>query len=410
MMKRGIKIVGKLNGETIQYKMFAFLLSWGMIQQTILLLTQILDVYDIRWYSVFSRCVLGVLLVFIGYELFESPVKREVVVLCLSWIILFGISIGKYSCELQAYISDLASLMILSFLSIIICFSKIKSIKRLEQELCPYICVMIIYSLLNIYFNSKFGGYSMNFSYHAVFFALLSLVYAVAYGKKIYYIPFLLYCISNLCAGSRGSFLCIIISFILIVFIYGRKANVKIGTMLGVSVVCVLLIFKDQIIDILSAIMGYSRTLLLLRNGELFYMSGRDEIYNAMRKIVFDNLFSIKGFYADRIYLCDALDIPFSSGMYAHNIVYEVIYDFGGIGVFFLIFLLYCTVKHYNFVRKPCEKSLKNLYIISVSYAFGQLFISSSYLIAPSFGILIASYLYISNFQKGNFKAQVLEE
>ncbi|EOS25694.1 hypothetical protein C806_01821 [Lachnospiraceae bacterium 3-1] len=405
-----IEKLRKIKKDTVKYKMFAFLLSWGMLQKIVSLSAQILGVYNLSWFTMFSRMVLLILLAFIGYELLESPTSRNVVVICIIWLSLFGISLFRYGKEMQGYISDLGGLLVLSFLSIIIIFSKIEDFGRLERELRIYIYFMAVYSLLNICYNKIYGGYSMDFSYHAVLSAILSLLFAVVYGKRVYYFYFALYCVSNLWAGSRGSFLCIVISAILIVFLYGKKTNVKLATMLGVSVGGFAFLFKNVIIDFLSEWMGNSRTLDLLKNGQLFNMSGRDSFYYHIKDTMFDNIFSIKGFYADRLYLCNAFKKPFSPGTYAHNIVYEIVYDFGGLGIIFLFFMLYFTIKCYMVVKRVDDKALKNLYIISVSYAFGQLFISSSYLIAPSFGILVASYMHITNYNKHNFRITICDE
>ena len=302
----GAKRVGIIKIDDLKYKMLAFLLARIMIQQVVLLSAQIFHIYSVKWYSIFCHMVLGIILLYIGFVLIGFPTRKDVFMICSIWTLLFGASVIKYRNELQGYISELGSLVLLSFLSIVIALNKIEDIGKLEKELRPYVFIMGFFSLLNVCLNMRGGGYSMSFSYEAILFALFSLIFAVVYGKKYYYFFFLLYCVSNLRAGSRGSFLCIFVAFMLIILVYGKKTNVKIGVLLGGGCGCVVLIFGNQIIDFLSMLIGHSRTLVLLKSGEIFSMSGRENFYNLMRKALFENLFLIKGFYADRVYLCNS--------------------------------------------------------------------------------------------------------
>lgn len=172
-------------------------------------------------------------------------------------------------------------------------------------------------------------------------------------------------------AGSRGA----MASFMLCMFVYvlfrktksTRKVLLVIVSL--VALFFVLFYFEEILnyMDILAERLGInSRTLTMMREGELFNDSGRSEI---QEKIISNFNFFGHGLYAERF---------FDEGSsYAHNLIIEIIYHFG---YFFGIPILLCIL--WLLLNGVFAKNaqLRFLVIVFMSAGLFKLFFSGSYL------------------------------
>lgn len=181
--------------------------------------------------------------------------------------------------------------------------------------------------------------------------------------------------------GARGPLL-IIAMYIIICNMYVKSLSIKrviikFGLIFGALVT---IIFWDFILEkftlFLTSIGISSRTLMILSDYD-FFSSGRIRLYNSLLMGIAKRPFFGYGIYGDRYLL---------NGIYAHNIVLEILIGFGMILGTFIILIFSC----YGFLKIfRAEKRNRNMYIILLFYCLFPLLISSTYLTNISFWIFI---------------------
>lgn len=190
--------------------------------------------------------------------------------------------------------------------------------------------------------------------------------------------------------GSRGSILCIII-FLIIRTLFAKSNNKYTNYLVRLLTILSIIIFAFTYKDILNKLYIFllkngieSRTLHLFLSDEL-YLSGRDNIYSVLIKYIFEHPIMGFGIGGDRRILS-------GEAVYAHNIIIELIGNFGLLLGLFLLFLLFITISYALLKFKNINK---NIIIIWISLGFVHLFISSSYLIEMKFWIFIGLLINI---------------
>ena len=204
--------------------------------------------------------------------------------------------------------------------------------------------------------------------------------------------------ISNLICGSRGSFICIILSLIFAyVFLDSLKKKLKTFLLIilgGLFIICLF----PKILNIFSLIFPNVRTINLILQGQYFYLSGRGQYYHYILQKFFEAPFVFHGLYSDRIYLGKFFgrsDVDMIWGSYSHNFVLEVLFQFGIGGLIILLFIFIVIAHSIYLVKKRKDKYLQIIYSICASYCLGQLLVSGSYLTATSFGAYLGLLLSI---------------
>lgn len=200
-----------------------------------------------------------------------------------------------------------------------------RMIYNLNEKIVSLILKMCIcFEIVNIFVGIRIEGYSMGISYSILFFLgiyLSKIKYSYKECVKIFYFIWFI-----LKYGSRGSLLCILVYIVCLEvnnFIYKRELVKNILLLL-----CVVMIFytKKQVFSFLQIIVNIfnisSRSIdLLIRNsGNGVYLSGRNILYSNIINIIKNNPLQIRGIFSERL---------INSGIYAHNIVLELLYQFG---------------------------------------------------------------------------------
>ena len=106
--------------------------------------------------------------------------------------------------------------------------------------------------------------------------------------------------------------------------------------------------------------------------------------------------FAPHGLYSDRFVMATyhaRYSMEEIFGSYAHNFLIEVLFQFGWIGFPLLILFFISLFVSYGRVRRCGDAGMIRVWIIAVSYSMGQLLVSSSYLTAISFGMLLGVML-----------------
>lgn len=237
--------------------------------------------------------------------------------------------------------------------------------------------------------------YDMVYSYLSIV-PIIILIYKVF--NKFSFLDSMLILIGGaivLVAGARGPIVCIV-AFIFIYIISNSiigKDKIKFVSILSVAFVIIILallnfnILLNVINDILIKRNIYSRTIYTLLNiGEFDFTAGRSDIYKVCLEAIKNNPLLGLGVGGDRVVL---------DGTYPHNIVLEILMNFGVFfGSLFTIFILIITVKsifNRNFVNR-------SLSIIFMGIGFMQLFMSGSYITSPNFWLYL-SICFCSTFK-----------
>lgn len=329
------------------------------------------------------------------YILNRRWINKKVVCMFCIWVLMFIIScIFNTGMGLIAF--KLIHYYIYNIFLTILLFSQISSVGGLEQKFKFYIYVAVVYSALQYFVFIKNGEYSMNYSYNVMIPALLSLCMVINHQKKYFLFPLAYLFIINLICGSRGSIICYGIAIMLI--IYMKKKGKIIFTMLFLIMIVCLYYFK-QIFIVLSEFFPMSRTIKLFAEGDVFYLSGRNVYYEYIIKMIYKDSWKMHGIYSDRLFLAEyfhRIEPNEIFGSYAHNFFLEVLFQFGFIGIPVIVASIGILVyTGYRVKKKEHSLVVKDLFIVSFAYCIGQLMVSSSYLIAPSFGLLVGELFVI---------------
>lgn len=230
--------------------------------------------------------------------------------------------------------------------------------------------------------RASIGTYSMAFSYYML---LPTIVHIDEFLEKFTFKSIFVVSVSLiiiLALGSRGAILCVGVFVILKLVQMGKKLSYKtifIYVIILFLIATFLLLFDTILQNLYDFLLQFgirSRSIQLFLKDDV-YLSGRDYLYNDMIRELLDNpVFGI-GLAGDRRAL---------GGYYSHNIVLEIIGNFGVIIGSLVILLLGILIFITLFSKNKVISSL-----ISIWFSIGlvHLMVSSSYLIDFKFWIFL---------------------
>ena len=195
-----------------------------------------------------------------------------------------------------------------------------------------------------------------------------------------------------LAAGCRGALLCFVVFVILVMW---RKITtlsrtnyswlLKVILILFVVFALLSTIFSIQFISVLFDSLGISsRAVEMMSEGTFLEDSARNTIRDSLWKGIMENPFGY-GLFGDRYVAAKY----YSEGIeYAHNIIYEILTDFGFVG-FFLFFVFIIKSTH-SFYKKFKKDYMWVIFLLFVPEGLVELFFSGSFLLDVKFWIIIA--------------------
>lgn len=219
-------------------------------------------------------------------------------------------------------------------------------------------------------------NYNMSFSY-ACLFPMISLYRK---RKSLPVLFSLLIFIIVVAIGSRGA--AIIFTVYLIFDILQRNRKLLIPLVVLVLSINALL---PLLVDIFDTIGIHSRTLAYFTIGQMGRVDDRNPLYALGVNSVLTSPFLGVGLWGDRVLI---------NGSYVHNIVIEILMDFGLLigGVLIIFFIL---IGVFKFLR--LDKKHKNDFVVYTLMCIAPLMFSSSYLISPEFGIYVGLMTLLFN-------------
>ncbi len=258
--------------------------------------------------------------------------------------------------------------------------------------------IIIMLLLLDILFSFNFitrkETYYMGISYVLLFYLAVFSI-CKKNKNKIHYLKILYIIIFILRYGSRGAilvYLVLIFCYLLNNLYFNRKYKYLLLNMIIFIGGCYIY-FKTNFIRLVFqkiADLGIkSRTIELFQQKEI-HLSGRGPIYENVYNSILENPISIKGIFSD--FLVTGVND------YSHNIVLELLYQFGIIlGGIFLILILFI----FSIFRK--QKTIQdNLIFIFAIVSVVHLMVSSTLWLNIDFWAWIGLCLKQQNFLKNN--------
>lgn len=204
--------------------------------------------------------------------------------------------------------------------------------------------------------------------------------------------------------GSRGALarvLVAVIVFLIMQYYHNYRKKVVIGLSIFVSVFALLIVFSKQIATILLSVFPYSRTILMISNGNFLFFDDRMQHLEGIFIELSRAPFAVRGFFADSLINAIHLNRGLDSGLYAHNLFIEYLADFGIIfgGLLILITIAMLVL---SFVQsfKGNNSYVKIGYSAVVVALFIQSMVSNSIMDYPyywlMYGVMIrGAYLFL---------------
>ncbi len=350
--------------------------------------------------------MVSIILTFLFFN--RDALKKRLFIVLSIYSLLMLVSILLQN-EILAIANKLAFYTFIQVIVYILFFSAMNDLKPLVKYLKLYFILGTIYSVTQLFIFNMTKLYSMSYSYSMTLLLIISLILGITKKRRDCILFFFFNFGINLIAGSRGIILCIIISLVLIPLFYDikRKTLLKLTAIIAISLIVIILLgfafdgviknsrsikaLKEDTINIYNSITG---------KGELkIRLSGREKYYGFVLDEIAKHPFSYKGIYNDRYYITKHFNIADKSkmfGYYPHNIILEILFQFGVLlGGVILIYLTYIVFNTGFRIRKSNNNLYTVLFIAVVSYSVGQLMVSGSYLTSSSFGLLIGYIIFI---------------
>lgn len=260
----------------------------------------------------------------------------------------------------------------------LICLRDIQIFEKILYYISWLTFSMAFFYVLNLLLGIvPFSSYNMSFSYAL----LLPMVSLYSHRNKFPVLASFLLFIIVVAIGSRGAAVVFVLYVFMDVILFNKKYIPLIALLVFGAIVSI-----PVFLNYLDEFGISSRTLMLLLNGEINQDSGRSDVYDLVLTPLIQNPIIGLGLWGDRYYI---------NGFYCHNIILEICLNFGLIlGPLIIITFVYKFIVTY---MRSCNVSKQILlkYLISCIL---PLFLSNSYLIAPSFGIFMG-VLYSVNHQ-----------
>lgn len=322
---------------------------------------------------------------------------------------LFPLSILVLKLPFEHYIPEVnvAAELIISFGTIGLSGILIGSINFSQEKFINYgftlgivnfllLCIIPFTSLYMEEVNYMRFGYAI---LPSVIFSFLFLFRETKF-KKINIVLFLLSLTELLIFGARGAMLTFLLfAFIYLIFISDISKKSKSFICLFIVLVFISLKFVfEYLIEKLTDFGLYSYALtkyLNIFNGDSLAStsSGRDDIYQlAINRI------------EESVWIGSPLNTCYidTGSTYYHNVVLDVLVNFGIIGfLFFLFFLFYNIFK----VIRSDDKKRKIVFFVLIMVSMGRLFVSSSFWQRPEFWMFVG---YCVNYNYEKFKSNFI--
>lgn len=374
-----------------QYDFIAFYINAGMLIEMIRSIYYVIVGEYSDFLGNLGRYIWILLMIIALYIIIiRNKIMIPLVSILILWLAIFSLSILLVP-ELKSIAFRCAFYTLLFVIILPLLIEPIDNSEKLVHSLELYIPISCFYAFIQGMVYVKTGQYSMTYTYNVIL-SILVLYLKKDANKFIKYVVFLMLTGSIIAFGSRGGLFCIALAIVFEV-IFFNKGNKKVILIIG-GILCVLLFIQNLpiIASVLSDFFPNSRTIQYLVIGDYAHLSGRDSYYEHIINAILEDNWSFHGIYTDRIYLGHLFGITDADllyGSYTHNIILEIMYQFGWIGILIIAAITVIIINVGKEVANSNNTYIKILFVASLAFMVGQLMFSSSYLVAQSFGIFM---------------------
>ena len=279
-------------------------------------------------------------------------------------------------------------------------FADWKYLLRPFSLLSPFIVIIGFYAFYLQDFSTHGEGKMnyMSLSYFILTSSCFCFLYFWEKMRILYGVVSLVGLFVIIAAGCRGALLCYSVFALLILFWQFSTVNKRSKRSYfqkTLSVIVLILLFSTAslsfITDWFSDLGISSRTVEMLNEGTFLEDQSRNNIRNVLWQGIIENPIGY-GLFGDR-YITTKY---YSNGTeYAHNIIYELLIDFGFLG--FLLIAIYVISTVSFFYRKYKNDCIWVLFLLFIPEGFIELFFSGSYLLDVKTWILMGMLINRKN-------------
>lgn len=270
------------------------------------------------------------------------------------------------------------------------------SIRDYKTILCYFeksshylVFIAFAYYLILIISKQEFIEDNMSFAYYLLPFAIISFYSVMNSFSLMALLRAILSIITLVLTGTRGPLVCLAASVVLYIFFCQTNKAKKLFWIASLVALAIFILsnsfisFLEKSNDFLLRYNIDNRIINKFLGEELLDDSGRDSITQVLRNAVWEKPILGYGIMGDRVL----------AGSYAHNILYELMIDFGVIiGGFLFVVVTFMMIK--AVLKVNVTESYKIISILLISTVFIKLFISGSYIQEPIFFLLLGITLF----------------
>ena len=359
-------------------------------------ISSILGIYISQ--SFFDNAVwIMVIIYLLRYFLHGIKAKQFLIYLLAVIIVLVSYTFTNY----EAFTDERLVALLMSVIPCFFCGAIITIYKKdIDSLYKPALIVLIVsfgYMVFYLSTGRLLASDNMDQAYRilpAVLIVLSKLL--MSHNKKVHILPTILGVAYLLLMGTRGPLLCTVV-FVAIVMIK-KEGFTKLIIIFCTLIIAGTLILntnfaRKQAINIAKEmeVRGFSsRFVIMFIEGNITDANGRNSIRDRLVEDIKEAPFKIRGLYADREATRGLYDYEYTTryinGSYAHNLVLEIVYDWGiliGGLALLIIFYKVCLLLYRS------DKDL--IYFIAIYVVLGiiHLMVSGSYLENQEFFILL---------------------
>lgn len=361
-------------------------------------------IFKLQFGSIANFIIPVLFIILIIFNIKKIKRTQEFVYIFIFFLLSFLISLYKYNEYLYNYFG-LIYLFFCTALPWLLIGVNIDN----SEEILKNIKEKIIFLIVNngllliycLYIGRNMVG-NMEISYAILPLCIFSLYYYLK-NKNLKYLIMSLTSVGLIViVGSRGPLVCIAI-YILLYLLMNLKEHKK--TIIGLILIIILIAcnYTNILLNTKSFLDQrgiHSRTLNKLINNEITDDTGRSEIHDVVYQILESNPLGV-GIGVERIYI----NSEFYAGQkemsscYPHNLILEIIVQYGYIVGGIIITVLCCW---FFLGIKNANEGNKNFLLILLTTEIVRLMISSSYLLSPLFFLCLGLCLRIVYRRKEN--------
>lgn len=257
----------------------------------------------------------------------------------------------------------------------------------------------LFYAFLILTYPEKIADNYMPLAYNLLIPASTIACAAILKRRAIYWLCGVPLFVVMFVFGARGPILCFSFSVVFAWFVVYRRARPiwKFTIVLGLLAFAVgMYVLFDDIFMALSKAFPNSRTIGIIKLTGFLNPTGRDSIYHQLIEELWRSPIALRSLHGDTAFLSQTMGKSVLDGIYAHNFILEVLFDFGlPLGVIILGIWTVILGKSMNLAFRSDDIPQIIIYAVFVIGALPRMMISGSFVTEYSTWLAIGVMLHL---------------